>query len=63
MGAPADVLIRIDEIEDELHGLSDELHELRALVTRTAARLCRAESPPTLRSPPCSPSPRSHPRP
>ena len=37
MSGATDVLIRIDEIEDELRGLSDEVHELRALVTRTAA--------------------------
>ena len=37
MGAPTDVLSRIDEIERELRGLSDEVHEIRALVTRAAA--------------------------
>ena len=37
MGAPTDVLIRIDEIEIELRGLSTEVHEIRALVTQSAA--------------------------
>ena len=40
MGAPNDVLIRIDEIEEELHGLSDELHEIRALVVRASVVPC-----------------------
>jgi uncharacterized membrane protein len=36
MAAPTDVLSRIDEIESELRGLSAELLELRALVTKAA---------------------------
>ena len=36
MGAPADVLSRIDEIENELRGLSAEVHDIRALVTGAA---------------------------
>jgi len=37
MGAHDDVLVRIDEIEAELRDLFGELHEMRALVSRTAA--------------------------
>ena len=37
MGAHDDVLVRIDEIEAELRDLFGELHEMRGLVSRTAA--------------------------
>ena len=46
MAAPTDVLIRIDEIEGELRGLSAELHEIRALVTQAPSH------PPPSRHPP-----------
>ena len=59
MAAPTDVLPRIDEIENELHGLSAELHEIRILVTqatiapaRPSRRRRLAVTPPaTIRSP------------
>ena len=46
MGSRDDVLVRIDEIEAELRGLSGELLELRALVTQTASVPAPAAAPP-----------------
>ncbi len=59
MAAPSDVLIRIDEIDEELRGLAAEVHELRALVTQAAVAPVRpAAAPVATHAPPVDPAAR-----
>jgi uncharacterized membrane protein len=58
MGTPADVLSRIDEIESQLRGLSVEVHDIRALVTRAAVAPVAPVWQPLAPAPPADPAAR-----